>query len=112
MQSDQLPPNAAVPLGSTQYGAKPFYIFLLLMTESILLAVSASIIGIVIIFLILTFLQPLLISHYGLFIGINPINTSMLTIIGLVIGIAAILGLFPSYVAYKRSIKDGLSNKV
>lgn len=93
-------------------GAKPFYIFLLLMTESIFLAVTASIIGIAVILLILTVLKPILMSHYGLFIGLNPINTSILMIIGLVICIAAILGLVPSLVAYKRSLKDGLSNKV
>lgn len=93
-------------------GAKPLYMFLLLMTESVLLAITACIIGVVAIFLILTLLQPLLISHYGLFIGINPFNTSVLIILGLVVSIAAILGLVPSLIAYKRSLKDGLSYKV
>lgn len=93
-------------------GAKPFYMFLLLMTESVLLAITACIIGVISIFLILTLLQPILISHYGLFIGINPFNTSVLIILTLVVSIAAILGLVPSMIAYKRSLKDGLSYKV
>lgn len=93
-------------------GAKPFYIFLLLMTESIFLAITASIIGISVILLALAALKPILISHYGLFIGLNPIYTSTLIIIGLVILIAAILGLIPSFIAYKRSLKDGLSNNI
>lgn len=93
-------------------GAKPLYMFILLMTESVLLAITACIIGVVTISLILTLLQPLLISHYGLFIGINPFNTSVLIILALVVSIAAILGLLPSIIAYKRSLKDGLSHKV
>ena len=93
-------------------GAKPLYMFLLLMTESVLLAITACIVGVVAIFLILTLLQPMLISHYGLFIGINPFNTSVVIILGLVVSIAAILGLVPSLIAYKRSLKDGLSYKV
>lgn len=93
-------------------GAKPLYMFLLLMTESVLLAITACILGVVAIFLILALLQPILISHYGLFIGMNPFNTSVLIILALVVSIAAILGLVPSIVAYKRSLKDGLSHKV
>jgi putative ABC transport system permease protein len=93
-------------------GAKPLYMFLLLMTESVLLAITACVIGVVTISLILTLLQPILISHYGLFIGINPFNTSVLIILALVVSIAAILGLLPSIIAYKRSLKDGLSHKV
>jgi len=93
-------------------GAKPLYMFILLMTESVLLAIIACILGVVTISLILTLLQPLLISHYGLFIGINPFNTSVLIILALVVSIAAILGLLPSIIAYKRSLKDGLSHKV
>ena len=82
------------------------------MTESVLLAITACIVGVVAIFLILTLLQPMLISHYGLFIGINPFNTSVVIILGLVVSIAAIMGLVPSIIAYKRSLKDGLSYKV
>ena len=93
-------------------GAKPFYIFLLLMTESVLLAVTGCLTGVAVIFLILAFLHPILISQYGLFISLNPINIYILTIIGLIVCVAAVLGLFPSLVAYKRSLKDGLSIKV
>tara|TARA_R110002072_G_scaffold77125_3_gene180240 strand:- start:7912 stop:9180 length:1269 start_codon:yes stop_codon:yes gene_type:complete len=93
-------------------GAKPSYIFLLLMTESIILAVTGSLIGIALVFLMLALLKPVLISQYGIFISINPVNTYVLTIIGFIIGIAAILGLFPSLIAYKRSLKDGLNIKI
>ena len=93
-------------------GAKPFYIFLLLMTESIFLALTASMLGVALILFALTILKPILMSHYGLFIGLNPINTPILIIIGLVICIAAILGLVPSFIAYRRSLKDGLNHNL
>ena len=93
-------------------GAKPLYIFLFLMTESVFLAVTGCLIGIAIIFLILTFLKPILVSQYGLFISLNPINIYILSIIGFIICVAAVLGLIPSFVAYKRSLKDGLSIKI
>ena len=92
-------------------GAKPSYIFLLLMTESILLTIAGCILGIIIISLALLFIQPLLITHYGIFISLNPISTFLLIIFGCIIGAAAILGLIPSFIAYKRSLKDGLSIK-
>ncbi len=90
-------------------GAKPFYIFLLLMTESVLLTVIGCLLGIAIMFFILTILKPILITQYGLFIGINPINSYILIIIALVIALSAILGLIPSLIAFRRSLKDGLS---
>ena len=92
-------------------GANPTYIFLLLMVESILLAAIGCLIGIINVALILTLLKPLLITQYGLFISANFFNTYMLMIVGLIIFVAAILGLIPSIVAYKCSLKDGLNNK-
>lgn len=93
-------------------GAKPSYIFLLLMVEAILLAVVGCVIGIANIYLILTVLEPLLISHYGLFISTNLFNSYMLIIVGLIIVVAAILGLIPSIAAYRSSLKDGLNIRV
>ena len=92
-------------------GANPTYIFLLLMVESIFLATIGCLIGIINVALILTLLKPLLITQYGLFISANFFNTYMLMIVGLIIFVAAILGLIPSIVAYKCSLKDGLNNK-
>jgi putative ABC transport system permease protein len=93
-------------------GAKPSYIFLLLMVESILLAVIGCFIGIVNIFLILTLLKPLLITQYGLFISANIVNVYMFMIVGLIVIVAAILGLIPSFSAYRSSLKDGLNIRV
>lgn len=92
-------------------GANPTYIFLLLMVESIFLATIGCLIGIINVALILTLLKPLLITQYGLFISANFFNTYMLMIVGLIIFVAAILGLIPSIVAYKCSLKDGLNIK-
>ena len=90
-------------------GAKPSYIFLLLMVESTFLATIGCLIGIINVALILTYLKPLLITQYGLFISANFINTYMLMIVGVIIFVAAILGLIPSIVAYRCSLKDGLN---
>ncbi len=92
-------------------GAKPYYIFLLLMTESVFLALTGCLAGVIIVFFILSLLQPILVSQYGLFISVNPLNTYIIVVIGSIICISAILGLIPSIIAYKRSLKDGLSVK-
>ena len=81
------------------------------MVESIFLATIGCLIGIINVALILTLLKPLLITQYGLFISANFFNTYMLMIVGLIIFVAAILGLIPSIVAYKCSLKDGLNIK-
>ncbi len=93
-------------------GAKPVYIFCLLMTESIFLTITGCLAGVAILFLILSSLSKVLMSQYGLLLGNNPLNTYTFFILAAITCIAAILGLIPSFIAYRRSLKDGLTVKV
>lgn len=93
-------------------GAQPLYIFLLLMIEAVVLAITGSLLGIIFIFILMAILQPILISEYGLHISAIPLSIEMLYVLAIVILLAALLGLIPSYLAYKSSLKDGLSVRV
>ena len=93
-------------------GAQPFYIFLLLMIEAVVLALAGCLLGIVFIFLLMAILQPILVTEYGLYVSAIPLSIEMLYVLGAVILLATLLGLIPSYLAYRSSLKDGLTVRV
>ena len=93
-------------------GAQPFYIFLLLMIEAVVLALAGCLLGIVFIFLLMAMLQPILVTEYGLYVSAIPLSIEMFYVLGAVIVLATLLGLIPSYLAYRSSLKDGLTVRV
>ena len=93
-------------------GAHPLYIFLLLMIETVVLALAGCLLGIILVLVLLMIIKPILITQYGLFISAIPLSIEMAYVLAIVIGLAALLGLIPSFIAYKRSLKDGLTVKV
>lgn len=90
-------------------GAQPIYIFLLLMIESLVLTIVGCLAGIIFIFVLMAIVQPILASTYGLHVSAIPLSLEMLYILAIVVILAGLLGLIPSYLAYKNSLKDGLT---
>ncbi len=93
-------------------GAQPLYVFLLLMIEAVVLALIGCLLGVALIFVLLSIIKPILVTEYGLFISAMPISLEMVYVLTIIISLAALLGLIPSLIAYKRSLKDGLTVKV
>lgn len=90
-------------------GARPAHIFSLMMLEAGLLALIGAVIGMVLVYLGLTILAPLLETQFGVLLG--PIGPGWrdFGILGAVVGLALLLGAIPAWLAYRRSLADGLS---
>lgn len=92
-------------------GARPADIFLLLLAESLLLAIGACFIGVLLLYLILITAQPLIESHFGLFVPIKMLGYyDAMLLLGVVL-VSFVAGCIPALKAYRRSLADGLSIK-
>lgn len=93
-------------------GARPSFIFALMIFESGLLALMGIFFGILSLYIILFVAQPILEQNLGLTVGL--FSFSQLDIVyTLVIFLGAlIMGFLPAWGAYKRSLADGLVVKL
>ncbi|SNY54444.1 putative ABC transport system permease protein [Arsukibacterium tuosuense] len=90
-------------------GAHPWYLFVLIQLEVLLLTVMALLAAAVTLVVTLWALQEMLASSYGLFININPFSLQSLYWAGAVLLISALLACIPAFTAYRRALSDGLA---
>ncbi|MEN3157226.1 ABC transporter permease [Alkalimonas sp. NCh-2] len=90
-------------------GAHPRTLFWLVQLEVLLISLTSLVVAMVVLMIGLWLGQDLLAGRYGLFIGLNPIRQSSLQLMGLVLGLALLLGCIPSWLAYRKALTDGLS---
>lgn len=89
-------------------GARPSFIFSLMIFESGLLAILGILFGIISLYIALLVAQPLLEQKLGLTVGLFAF-TDMDVIYTVVVFVGAVLmGFLPAWGAYKRSLSDGL----
>jgi len=92
-------------------GARPLHIGAMFLTEAILIAGVACVLGLFMVYMGMAILQPVIEAHLGLFIPIAlPISREWF-ILSLVMGAAAVTGLVPALMAYRRSLADGMTIK-
>jgi putative ABC transport system permease protein len=93
-------------------GARPGHIFTLLVTESALLGFLGAAIGAVLVNGALAAIGPFLASRYGIsLLGTGPGLLDMYTV-GAVTLAAFVIGILPAWLAFRRSLADGLSVKL
>lgn len=93
-------------------GARPVHVFFLLVAEAALLGCLGALLGVAAIHALLAVLEPLLAARFGVtLIGTGPGLIDLYTI-GAVTGLAALLGALPAWLAFRRSLADGLSVKL
>ena len=90
-------------------GAHPWYLFVLIQLEVLLLTALALLAAAVSLVVTLWALQDTLASNYGLFININPFSLQSLYWAGAVLIISALLACIPASTAYRRALNDGLA---
>lgn len=93
-------------------GARPRFIFALMMTESFVYAVLGSALGVVILYALLIIFQPLFQQTLGLHFAIAPLAGFEVLLIGAIIATATVLGIIPARRAYKNALTDGLTIKL
>lgn len=93
-------------------GASARTIFILLVSEALLLSFCGIIGGLVILYTGLLAFSPLLAKKFALTVGLLAINGREPLFLLAIIGCALIAGLIPAYRAYKNSLADGLTIRV
>ncbi len=90
-------------------GAHPWYLFVLIQVEVLLLTLMSLALAAVLLVAILWGVQDTLASQYGLFISLNPFSYDTLHWAGAILLLAVILGTIPSWLAYRRALAEGLT---
>jgi len=89
-------------------GAGPRHIFLLLASESLLLAVVGSALGVALLYGATLAIAPWLESRFGIALSLAPPSLKEWGLLGTVVGAGLLASLFPAWRAYRLSLADGM----
>lgn len=92
-------------------GARPWYIFVLLELEALLITVMGIALALALLKLALVTSQSYLSDHYGLFISSALGSWSLVTFLGYILGVALLCALVPAVTAYRASLHASLTHK-
>lgn len=90
-------------------GSHPSFIFALLTLESLMVTLAGCVIGYVVFEIILWLSQDLVQQHYGMMLQLGGPTWLDLMVMLLVCCIGTLLALLPAAIAYRYSLKDGLT---
>ncbi len=93
-------------------GARPVHIFLLMISESVIYAVTGTASGFIMVYGLLAGFQPMLENTLGLHLMLTAPGSFEGLLAGLVVISAIILGTIPAWQAYRTSLADGLTIRV
>lgn len=93
-------------------GAHPYQVGLLLMLEAALLVLLGCIVGAVLLITLIIIARPWVIADYGFYLNYWLPSLTDIIGCGVIILVAIILSLVPSFIAYKRALQDGLTVRV
>lgn len=93
-------------------GAGPRHIFFLLASESLVLSLAGSLLGLGLVYGLTLALAPLLESRLGLVLSLDWPSTREWGLLAAVIGGGFIASLFPAWRAYRLSLADGLTLRI
>jgi len=90
-------------------GAGPAQVFLLLLTESLLLSVAGCVLGVLLLWLGSSLLAPWLAAHHGLTLVPRLVDLRESALLAGVVGAALLASLVPAARAYRYSLADGMT---
>lgn len=93
-------------------GARARHVIGLILLETLLIVVSGCVLGVALLYGFFTVGRPVAADRFGVDIGLRWLDATQLTIMGGVILAAVAVGLIPGFVAYRRSIQDGLGVQI
>ena len=93
-------------------GARPQQIFLLMISEAGILALSGALLGVTLLFSMLLVAQPLLQEQFGILITVSWLTLYEWKLLGLVLLSGLAIGVLPSIRAYRMSLADGMTIRV
>lgn len=90
-------------------GASPRQMLVLTLGEACALTVGGIVFGVMLLYGLIALVRPVLESQWGLPIGFGMLSPRELGLLGLVFGAGLFSGLLPAWLAYNRSLADGLT---
>lgn len=93
-------------------GARAVHVVLLIMLETLLVVVAGCVVGVGMLYGLLAVARPIVARRFGVDLTLSWLDPTQLGILaGVTLG-AVVVGLIPGFIAYRRSIQDGLALKV
>ena len=93
-------------------GARPTTIVMLIMIETLLVVVAGCLVGIGLLYGLLALGRPIVASRFGVDISLPWLDSTQLLIMATVVVGATLVSLVPGFIAYRRSIQDGLAMRI
>ncbi|OOG21797.1 peptide ABC transporter permease [Thioalkalivibrio denitrificans] len=93
-------------------GARPRQIFLLLVSETLALALAGIVAGLGMLYLSLHLVQPVVQSRFGIRLAVTAPGWHELALLSLFLAAALLVSLIPAYRAYRNSLADGLNPRI
>lgn len=93
-------------------GARPSHIFTLIMGEAAALTLAGIVVGLAMLYGLLSIARPIVETHYGIHLALGGLTIHELQLLGIVLLAGFIVSTLPSYRAYKLSLADGLSIRI
>ena len=97
-------------------GARPWQVFLLLQLEALGLALAGVLMGFIalygLLFITVAWAQDFIVSRFGVYLSFRGPNASELWIALSIMLASVIVASIPSFLAYRRSLSDGLTLRV
>lgn len=90
-------------------GAHPWYLFVLVQLEVLLVTVVSMLSAAALLFVSLVVLQDKLAADFGLFVGLNIIRLNTLYWALAIIALSVLLAMVPGVLAYRKTLSDGLT---
>lgn len=92
-------------------GARPAHVFSLIIGEAILVTALGICVGVILLYSLLAIAQPLLITHFGLYINISFFTSYELLLLAIVLLAGIMAGIVPGWKIYRYSLSDGMTIK-
>ncbi len=93
-------------------GARPLHVFALIAGESVMLTVAGIFGGMVLLYGLVIVAQPIILSRFGLLIGIAGLSGYELILIATVSLAGFLIGAIPAYRIYRYSLADGMTIRI
>ena len=93
-------------------GAHPYHIILLFILETGFVIFAGYLLGVIGLYGLLLAIRPGLLQTYGISITLSPPDAQQWLLFVLVLLLGILVSLIPGMIAYRRSLKDGLSIRV
>lgn len=93
-------------------GARPASIVMLIMLETLVVVVAGCVVGVGLLYALLAIGRPVVASRFGIDITIPWLDATQGLIMATVVVGATLVSLVPGFIAYRRSIQDGLAMRI